>query len=198
MSTSSVIISSLLAVFILSSTNSRAQNAKEAVQNQQQISAGKAALERDFNELQYAKNALASSPQQWIAIFQREIQQNISKTQQASREVRQSTAEVRSEQREVRQSRGRAVNANRRDKRDDQRDRQDDISDYQRRQQLVDEQQRLLLAYQATPATAIAEQFIGTMKRELRMTKVELGEDLRERSEDGRERRADRRGRGVR
>ncbi|MFK7796508.1 MAG: hypothetical protein AB8E82_03575 [Aureispira sp.] len=204
MSIPSYIISSL--IILLWSTNSFAQNAKEAAQNRQQIVTGKMTLDRDIQELQAAKTALAHSPKSLVAIFKREIQQNTNKLQQARIEVRQSSAEVRSESREIRQDRtevrrtpidnrkdARDLRNDRQDRRDDVRDRQDDVKDYQQRQALLNKQKELLVNYQASANPKVAEHFLATMKREIGMTKVELGEDLGERKEDARERVEDRR-----
>ena len=141
------------------SLNLTAQNAKEVIQNTQQIAEGKKNLERDTKELEAfklktvalaaafeSKNVVKSNELK-ASLYQdmlRELAQSKEKAAKARREISQSSQEVRSERREIRRDKedsDRGRYDRRDDERDlardrvnaadDRRDRRDDMRDFQ-------------------------------------------------------------------
>ena len=162
----------LFITLLLMNYQSFAQNTKERMQNNKQITEGKKNFERDTRELAEAKvkvshfnKAFAAKNLAEVKImqakiitdFRREVEQSEQKAVQARREVSQSSAEVRSERREMQRNRkdsqrGRFdkqddkqdMRRDRRNKRDDKADRRDDRRDFEAQIERTEKQKRIL------------------------------------------------------
>jgi len=160
----------VLVLFVTTTLN--AQNAKEAIQNTNQITEGKKNLERDTQELKdfnvelhklkeavSKKNQLAVNniSQKLIRAMEREVGQSGNKSKKAQQEISQSSAEVRSDRREIddnkkdsnrgRYDRNDDKNDMARDQansRDDRRDRVDDMSDFNKQIERTKNQAEIL------------------------------------------------------
>lgn len=157
---------------VLFSMSVYAQNAKEAIQNTQQIVEGKKMLERDVKELKQfkakiglfnaafdAKNSEEANTlkKSIITDMIREVEQSGVKAKKARKEIAQSSAEVRSDRRENRRNREdskhgrydrrddqRDMARDRANTRDDMRDRRDDIRDFELQIQRAETQAEIL------------------------------------------------------
>ena len=141
----------IILAFVISGLQAQpARNAAEAKQNQGQVMAGAAQIERDQKEIAEFSKKLSDLDAAWdarnvpeinrlkasmMSDINREIGQVRAKTGQANREVNQSRNEVRSESREVRsdrrrmQARGAGINKPTREYAADKTDRRDDVRD---------------------------------------------------------------------
>jgi len=157
---------------VLSCLALQAQNAREAVQNTQQLAEGKKNLERDIKEFEAFKIKMAALnaaletrnreksnelKSDMVKDMIREVGQSGEKAKKARKEIAQSSAEVRSERREIRKDRDdsdrprydrrddeRDLARDKANARDDRRDRRDDIRDFQQQIDRAERQAAIL------------------------------------------------------
>ncbi|MFT4565394.1 MAG: hypothetical protein ACI9FN_000347 [Saprospiraceae bacterium] len=162
----------ILILLTLLNYESFAQNTKERIQNNNQISEGKKNFDRDTKEIAEVKVKVNLFNNQFemknlaevkilklkiIEDFRREVEQSEVKAVKARREIAQSSAEVRSDRRELQRDRNdsqrgrfdkeddkKDMRRDKRNKRDDKRDRRDDKRDFEAQVERTEQQKTIL------------------------------------------------------
>jgi len=178
-------IYSIIIVATISVTTLNAQNGRERIQNNVQVSQSKQALERDMKELGAFKQkialfetavnetnieALADLQEEFIADMEREVDQLRSKKSAARREISQSSREVASERRELQDNREDSENGwgdyqddqddmarDRANKMDDQKDRMDDIKDALTLDKILENSEKVLAGFSSLDVNMIQD-----------------------------------------
>ena len=213
---------SITGILLLGSTALVAQNAKEAIQDHNQIHVNKSTLARDDAELEAfvghahnlklaiaSKNMAAAKKNQTVllASMSREISQTENKIAWAKREVVQSSQEIASDRRENKRNRRQYVGStddhrdiarDRRDTRDDRRDKKDDVLDLKELEARLANQKSLFQSLQNVAFSDLnkvikLELHKNILQKFVVTMKADLAENKEELREDKRELGEDRR-----